>query len=241
MTETDSFKPLDQLLEPDIRNTYFSRINPKTGACRPNALEDHHADIEQFALHDQVPDVIATQYDVARNLYSYAWFEYRFFNVAEAKVLTVLEFALQERIGEKAMSAYIKQRKQHHRAKTGKNLGLSKGLKTLIEYCRDHGLIKSEGFSAWHCHSSQQAYNRALHAAMERMNETGEESITLDTSAIADLPPDENYDHIQHLVDHTNKIRNMYAHGSSMLHNNVLYSFELVCEFVNQLYPVAGE
>ncbi|AZT84911.1 hypothetical protein EHN06_15885 [Marinobacter sp. NP-4(2019)] len=71
--------------------------------------------------------------------------------------------------------------------------------------------------------------------------ETGEESVTIDTNAFSDLPPDENYDHIQHLIDHTNKIRNIYAHGSAMLHNRVLYSFELVSEFINQLYPVAKQ
>lgn len=241
MAERDGFKPLAQLLEPDIRNTFFSRINPETGEDRPNTLEDHYTDIEHYALHGQVPDVIATQYDVARNLFAYAWFEYRFFNVAEAKVLTVLEFVLKERIGDEAINAYIKQRKKQHKAKTGKNIGLNNGLKTLIEYCRDHHLIKNEGFSAWHRRGSLRAYERAIDAAMSKMRETGKESVTIDTDAFSDLPPDENYDHIQHLIDHTNKIRNIYAHGSAMLHNRVLYSFELVSEFINQLYPVAKQ
>jgi len=35
-------------------------------------------------------------------------------------------------------------------------------------------------------------------------------------------------------------VRNDYAHGSTELHNWALRSFQIVSEFINQLYPSPG-
>lgn len=241
MPERDGLKPLSELCQVDIRNTYTVNVDPRTGEVFPLTVEDHYARIEQYALHDQVPDKIATQYDVARNLYLYAWFEYRFFNVAEANALNVLELAMKMRIGEAEIARYIKQRNREYKVKTGKKGGLRNGMKTLMEYCRDHQLIRNEGFTQWQNHATQQAYNRAerkLHLwATAEMERTGATEISLPLIEIKKLPPDPNYNHIQHLIDHTNKMRNNYNHGSTMLHNMVIGTFEMVSEFINQIYP----
>lgn len=92
----DGLKPLNELLNADERNFHFVRLNLSTNEVKPNSMEAHYADIEAYSLIATVPDNIAVQYDVARNIYNYAWFEYRFFNVAEAQVLIVLELALKE-------------------------------------------------------------------------------------------------------------------------------------------------
>lgn len=240
MEGRDGLKPLAELLEADIRNTCFVRIDRQTGEERPVTLEDHYADIERYALHDGVPAGVATQYDVARNLYVYAWFEYRFFNVAEANVLTVLELAMKERVGEHEIKLYIKQRNDEHKLSTGKKGGLRRGMKTLMEYCRDHKLVRNEEFSSWHHHSSRRAYYKAeaeqWEWAMAEVERTGFSEIELPDIELERLPPDPHYDHIQHLIDQTNKIRNKYSHGSTMLHKQVLGSFEMVSEFINQLY-----
>lgn len=110
MSDRDGLKPLSELLKPDIRNTFWTRTDFETGESRQTTLEDHYGDIGRYDLHNEVPDDIATQYDVARNIYAYAWFEYRFFNFAEAQVLTVLELAMKERIGEENLKAYIRER-----------------------------------------------------------------------------------------------------------------------------------
>ncbi|WP_284450279.1 hypothetical protein [Spongiibacter tropicus] len=240
MSDRDGLKPLTELCTVDIRNTWHVCINRQTGEQRPVTVEDHYAEIELYPLHEQVPDRIATQYDVSRNLYLYAWFEYRFFNIAEAQVLTVLELAMKERIGEENIKRYIKQRNDEHKAKTGKKGGLRNGMKTLMEYCRDHQLIRNEGFSAWRRHATQMAYNKAeaeqLKWAEEEMERTGKTEIELPEIVIDKLPPDPNYDHVQRLVDNVNQMRNHYSHGSTMLHNQVLGRFEMVSEFINQLF-----
>ncbi len=241
MSERDGLKPLAELLQPDIRHRYFVRTNAATGEQRSNTLEDHYTDIERYSLHDKVPDNIATQFDVARNLYVYAWFEYRFFNVAEAQVLTVLELALKERIGDKEIKRYIKQRNKDYREQTGKKSSpVRQGMKTLMEYCRDHQLVHNEGFTQWQHHATRQAYYQTEQAqnewAIAEMQRTGKTEIELPDIEMETLPPDPNYDHVQHLIDYTNKIRNSYAHGSSSLYNPTPYSFEMVSEFINQLY-----
>ena len=242
MSERDRLKSLAELCQVDIHNTYTVNVDPRTGEVSRLTVEDHYSRIEQYELHGQVPDKIATQYDVARNLYLYAWFEYRFFNVAEANALNVLELAMKRRIGETEIARYIKQRNSEHKAKTGKKGGIRNGMKTLMEYCRDHQLVRNEGFTQWHHHATQQAYKRAEYEqhqwAIAEMERTGATGIPLPNIDIKKLPPDPNYDHLQHLIDRTNKMRNNYNHGSTMLHNMVLGTFETVSEFINQLYPL---
>jgi hypothetical protein len=97
MPNRDGLKSVDKILVPDSRNLRRGIIDPVTGEQRLVNFEDHHRFIEQYSLGSYVPDNVATQYDVARNLYVYAWYEYRFLNVAENKALTVLEFALRAR------------------------------------------------------------------------------------------------------------------------------------------------
>ncbi|TNF06695.1 MAG: hypothetical protein EP323_04520 [Gammaproteobacteria bacterium] len=244
MCDRDGLKPLAELCAADVRNTWYVRINRETGEQRPVTVEDHYTEIERYPLHDKVPDKIATQYDVARNLYLYAWFEYRFFNIAEAQVLTVLELAMKKHIGETEIKRYIKQRNDEHKAKTGKGGGLRNGMKTLMEYCRDHKLICNEGFSAWRRNATQMAYNKAQAEqrqwAIEEMDRTGQTELELPEIDVEILPPDPNYDYVQFLVDNVNQLRNHYSHGSTTLHNQVLCQFEMVSEFINQLYYRAG-
>ncbi|MAM00521.1 MAG: hypothetical protein CL583_18935 [Alteromonadaceae bacterium] len=240
MPEREGLKPLEELLDPDIRNSFFVRTDPETGEVLPRTLGDHYADIERYALHEDVPEAIATQYDVARNLFLFAWFEYRFFNVAEANALVVLELAMKERLGKDEIERYIKQRNKEHKAKTGKNGGIRKGMKSLMECCRDHQLVKNEGFTRWQQHATMQAYHQAQYErnlwAIGEMNRTGVTEITLPDIELRIMPPDPDYDHIQHLINNVSKFRNIYAHGSTMLHNQVHGTFEMVSEFISQLY-----
>ncbi|MBQ0752891.1 MAG: hypothetical protein KBT87_01555 [Gammaproteobacteria bacterium] len=240
MAERDGLQPLAELCKTDIRNTHCVQIDRKTGEWRRITLEDHYAEIEHYSLNDDVAENVAIQYDVARNLYLYAWFEYRFFNIAEAHALNSLELGMKERIGDKEIKRYIKQRNSEYKAKTGKRGGIRIGMKTLMEYCRDQQLVRNEGFSQWHRHASSLAYDQARDEqtlwAIAEMQRTGSTEIETPDIEFKQLPPDPNYNHIQHLIIHTNKTRNNYNHGSTTLHNHVLGTFEMVSEFINQIY-----
>jgi hypothetical protein len=237
----DGLKSFDEILQLDDRNQIFSLEDRLTGERRRITIEDRYQMISSYELHDGVPDNVATQYDVARNLYVYAWFEYRFYNVAEVQALMALEFGLKERVGEQGLKDYIKDRKRQHLAATGKKLGLSSGMKTLIEYCRDYDLVRNEQFTAWHVQPQKQAEHAMRMEAFERMQAEGLEEIELDFSKVSVPEPSDEYDHIEHLVKYVNKIRNNYAHGSSTLHPNVLGTFEMVSEFLNSVYAKAQE
>jgi hypothetical protein len=240
MSNNDGLKPLDEILNPDVRNSCFVRIDRDTGEQTQITIVDHYREIEHYHLDGCVPEDIATQYDVARNIYVYAWFQYRFFNVAEAQVLVVLELAMRKRIGEDELKRYISKRKKEYREQTGKKLSLSQGMKTLMEYCRDHDLVCNGGFTRWEQHGTQQAYikktNERTQWAIAEMERTGKKEIELPAIEVEELSPDLSYNHVQHLVDYTNKSRNNYAHGSTMLHNQVIGQFEMVSEFINQIF-----
>lgn len=236
----ERLKSIDTLFDVDERNLAFCRINPETGEIAHLTLKDHYADIQQYTLEEFVPEDIATQYDIARNIYLYAWFEYRFYNVAESKLFAVLELALKSRIGKKEIRTYIRKREKECLCEKGLKIRLNVGLKLLMEYCRDSKLVSNQGFSAWDRSGKQKAYNEAMSKQMDwadsEMERTAKDEIILPEINIEDLPPDPNYDHVQHLIDHTNKIRNIYAHGSKMLYKDVLQTFEMVSEFINQIY-----
>ncbi len=51
---------------------------------------------------------------------------------------------------------------------------------------------------------------------------------------------DRSHDYLEVVVDVLPKLRSFYAHGTDMLHYDVLHTFELVTEFINQVYPTDG-
>jgi len=205
--------------------------------CR-HSLEDRHKSIDIYALHIGVPLKIREVYDVARNIYLYGWYVYRFNNVAESQAFGALEYCLKERIGDSELKVYINERKKAYREETGRRINLNKGLKLYIEYCRDKQLVCNEGFRAWHDKSYNDACEKYKHQKLNEMIDQGLDEIELDYTNVQVSEEECEYDHIQHLIDTTNKVRNIYAHGTSMLHPNVLYTFEMVSEFINQLYPI---
>ncbi|ARU29191.1 hypothetical protein [Cellvibrio sp. PSBB006] len=156
----------------------------------------------------------------------------------------MLELALKERIGQENIKAYISKRKNDAKSETGKNIHLQKGLRTYMEYCRDNQLVSNRGFSAWHRYPTQQARHKAeqeqLEWAIAELNRTGKTWIETPGITVKKLPPDENYDHVQHLINHVNHLRNGYAHGNTSLYAEVLQTFEMVSEFINQLYLISN-
>ncbi|WP_444907292.1 hypothetical protein ACJJIR_03040 [Microbulbifer sp. SSSA008] len=233
-------KSINELTIVDIRNTFFTRINPKTSEQHDCTLENHYADIQPYSLDTYVPQKVTDQYETARNLYLYAWFEYNFYNIAEFKALTVLELAIKQRVSDSDFRNYCKIRKQKYWEREGKKLSISNGLKGLIEYCRDKQLIRNQDFSAWQRQATMKSYNQAKTAqadwAISKLGRTGQDQISLADINIEKLKPDPNHDYIDILVNTINRVRNEYAHGSNCLYKDVLTTFEMVSEFINQIF-----
>lgn len=171
-----------------------------------------------------VPEDIVLQFETTKNVYLYAWFVYRFYPVCEHQALACMELALRNRYEDEAPSKY--------RNKDGKLY-----LKGALRYAIDRGYVRHEGFRRWH----EAAQRRAtLRYEMEKSNEMyakGLKQIDLDYSEVTVTDVDRNWEYLSFLSDFLPELRNNYAHGTSMLHNQVLTTLEVVSEIINQIFP----
>lgn len=99
-------------------------------------------------------------------------------------------------------------------------------------------LISNSGMRATHLWALRRARNRVSDEVTRRLIESGEEFIDYDLDGILPEPQDYSDDPLSIYAETLPAIRNTYAHGSSMLHSQVLGSFEVVTDLVNQLFPL---
>ena len=90
-------KPFEQVLESDRRYQAMVLIDRATGATRQFALEDHYASIAGLELGELVPQDIGEQFDNARNVFIYGWFDYNLIAVSDGLAYGALELALKTR------------------------------------------------------------------------------------------------------------------------------------------------
>ena len=139
-----SDSPADELrtprlaYKPDIRSAAFGLKD----------IDIQYQLIKLYALTDRVPEKIVIQYDVARNLYLYAYNVYRFYMVAHHHALVTLELAIKEFVGEEKLEVYRKEQ------------NFSRGLRLCMAYIREHKLVTNSDFSVWqrrnHTHAEEQ-------------------------------------------------------------------------------------
>ena len=193
--------------------------------ARPLTQEDRWTAIDTFRSGPAVPEAIQIHFETAKNLYLYAWFAYRFHVVAEQQALATLEFVLRERL----VDAGVIQR----------DADWIPGLKKLMGLAVSHGLIANGRIRLRARWAQQLAEQRARNDQIEEMMRLGLTEMVVNDAAVVPSQQDHDHDWIGAFVDSLPYLRNTYAHGSSMLHANVLYTFEVVNELVNQLYPTA--
>ena len=216
-------RPVEQVCEPDPRNTAFVKLDRKTGDFVPLSVRDQHERISKHTLHAKVPEDIMMQFETARNLYLYAWFVYRFYPVSEHQALACLELALRKRF-----ESDLSQEELGGRKPT---------LSPLLRYAIKHGHIKHEGFRRWHEAAQRRATLRYEMQKTNEMHAKGLKQIDLNYSEVTVTDADRNWEYLSFLSDFLPELRNNYAHGTSMLHNQVLTTLEVVSEIINQIYP----
>lgn len=121
--------------------------------------------------------------------------------------------------------------------RTGKIKGKRATLRPLLTYAVEHDLVRNEGFSAWRKRGMTRSRRRV---EMEKLREASEKRLTeftWDESDIRVTAEDLDWDYVKMLPKLLSVVRNDYAHGSTELHNWALRSFQIVSEFINQLYP----
>lgn len=217
---SDLLRSVADISTPDIGNCSYVTFDDEKKEWRPIDINDHYKAIAQYGLNRFVPQDIVIQFETAKNLYLYAWYIYRFYPVAEHHALACLELALRERYG-----------KEMPKEKPT--------LRPLLRHAIDRGGIKNEGFQKWHKSVRLRAENRYSREKSEEMREKGLDQIELHYEEVKITDIDKNLDYVKIIWETLPETRNLYAHGTTMLHNTVLGTFEIVSEIINQIYPEA--
>jgi hypothetical protein len=217
----DHLKPLEALHIADPRSDNQAVLDMfQSGAI---ALDEHHCAVASLNLSATVPEDVLVQFETAKNLYLYAWFVYRFFPVAEHHALTCLELGLQHRFPDPLPKKYWNKR-------------WKPTLRPLLSFAIDTGVIKNEGFRQWRDQVTVRAEQRYSLERQREMREQNLSRIELDYTQAIPNDEDRDWDYLSILREVLPEIRNCYAHGSALLHNQVLGTLELVSEILNQLF-----
>lgn len=217
--------PTDELRTPinmatsDKRNHYFNVTSPEI-------LYDA---IAQYPLNSNVPEHVVAQYETARNLYLYAFNVYRFYNVAQQQLYSVLELAIKDGIGEEKLKEFIT-------SKTTKRKRPQPGLRIYMRYIKEYEVIVNSDFPRWHQRNRIAAENAYREKITKLMDEQGLEEYIWDDSKIDESQFDEDWDYTEMLCDVIPEIRNSFAHGSKSLYNDVLGFFEDISIIINSIY-----
>jgi hypothetical protein len=200
--------------EPDVRSAAFGLKD----------IDVQYQLIKPYALTDRVPEKIVIQYNVARNLYLYAYNVYRFYMVAHHHALVTLEFAIKEFVGEAKLEAYRKEQ------------NFSRGLRLCMAYIREQKIVTNSDFSVWQRRNRTHAEEQYMMDKIAEMEAKGLKSIPLDFDEIDPEQFDIEWDYLEVLCENLPSQRNEQAHGSASLYNQVLITFDIVSTIINKLY-----
>ncbi|MFM0159704.1 hypothetical protein [Paraburkholderia sediminicola] len=228
LAECEALRDIHSLYLPDSRNEVFGRFDD-CGAFRPATAQDQLDDVVRFILGSGVPESVRVHFETAKNLYAYAWFVFRFHAVAEQQALASLEFALRERLTAEVVRNPLKGRRR------------PRGLSAWLEEARIRGVITNERLSWREAWALERAKSRVEFDQFEQMRRLGLTSMQFDYSDVQPSPDDLQHDWLGVFIDSLPKIRNTYAHGSTLLHPTVLQTFEIVSELINQLFSSAEQ
>jgi len=210
----DSLHTPDQVCLPEDRNLAFGIHD----------ISVQYDLINQYQLEGCVPEVIATQYEVARNLYLYTFHVYRFYMVAQHQALVVLEMAIKERFGSDEKKKYARSIKK------------SRGLYVCLRYLLEGGYIENSDFPSWRRRPRVQAEYQLSISKIQEMKAKGLKGIEVDYSVAEVTSEPEDFNYLDTLLDGMPKISNTHAHGSQMLHSQILVTFEDVSIIINKLF-----
>ena len=227
--DPDKLKPLDFIDDPDPRSFFFEKFDPDEKIFKTITLSDHHQAISRYSLLPPVPEKIITHFETAKNIYLYAWFVYRFYPVADFHVRATLELALKYKIGKGNLK------------KASQSVGKNPGLNAYILYAIQQGWVQNEGFQRWWDTAYLRAKDRVQRDLVGEMERTGDAEAFFDPSQVKITEQDKKWNLLETISKSIPAIRNEYGHGSSMLHSGILSSFELIAEFINQLWPAGSQ
>ncbi|MBT2988230.1 MAG: hypothetical protein KME65_04645 [Candidatus Thiodiazotropha sp. (ex Ctena orbiculata)] len=222
----DHLRTPDNLCETDPRNQLFATFNQQEKHTKK--IDDHYDSIKIIRLNHRVPEDIIIQFETSKNLLLYAWLVYRFYPVARLHALTVLEMALKERFERE-----IPVDDKNYRYGKDRRLMLS----SLLRYCKDNNILKNEMFEVARHKAKMNAENRQTIENTQLIDDLGVSEMSFNDSDIEIQKVDWDFDYVEILKDTLPKLRNIHAHGSTMLDKSGLGILCTVSEIINQLWP----
>lgn len=214
ISKGDTLKKPEEAYLPDSRNISFGL----------NTIEEQFNRINRYELAGYVPEDVATQYEVARNIYLYAFNAYRFYMVAQHQALIALEFAIKECFGMDEIKAY------------GKKIKKGKGLACCLRYVFDKEILDNADFPMWINRRRMDAEHKFRMGKFEELKEKGLDRISLNYDEINYEEHTLEFDYLEVLSNYFPETRNDHAHGTTSLHNDVLITFEDVSIIINKIF-----
>lgn len=224
ITDDDKLRNTTNALLPDSRTKYLVTID-HTNQSRNITLQDQHNFISPYVLNDQVPEEIRIQFETAKNCYLYAWFVFRFYQVAEQHAFSTLEYALRLRLPD-----FVKKIEDKSR------LGIPPGLSSLLKHATNEKILRNDLFESRNSWATARAKDRYRHEIHEKMIRENLDEITYDDSDIKATDEDISFDWLGAFIEHLPSIRNDLAHGSSNLKHSVLHTFDVVSSMINMMF-----
>jgi hypothetical protein len=213
-TTGDAFKPLAEMMLPDVRQQCWGRLQPD-GTIRKIQLEDLYNRMGGLVLNPTVPEDVRTGFDTARNLFLYSWFVYRFQTVAALQAYAALDFALGKRI---------------ENERTGKCHGLARRLELAVQ----KGWLCAEGIRIFQRAAACRTDYDATSGRMLR-EYLAEQGIVLNENRKTET--EHARDYLADLKKGVPQLRNSMAHGKPLLGAGAVVAIEICCDFINQLFP----
>ncbi len=200
-------KPLDQVLELDRRVITGRKLPPPLDRVLPASVRQHHAAISALDLPKAVPVDIRQLWDVARNLYLYSMFYFRFQDIARLQGSAAIECALRA-------AMQIVPNKE----------GRLPGLRQLLRHAISSQRIRLSGFGWWR------------RRAVARQATDGQSSISEGLPSPVESHTSEEKRFLEHLLHHIPLLRDEFAHGTNALLGTSLEWMEVMRDLILQLF-----
>jgi hypothetical protein len=195
---------------------------------RPKSLQDQYAEAERLKLSPSVPMKIAAQFNSARELLVFAWFNVRFAQIAERHAYSTVEMALRERLATRhepqTAASAAAPTPTPDQTRAGVRRRPRPGLAGLLRMAIEQGLISDDAFRHYHrLRERQDHYYELLTEVMGH-------------GIWAERPPRSGTGFVESLAKSMPPLRNTLSHGSTSMYPGVCLQMELCCDLINELY-----
>lgn len=220
---SEEFRKPNDITKPDIRSTQMGI----------SSVEYFHKLIQDYELHEHVPEKIRFQFDTVRNLFLHAYYVYRFYPIVKHQLYVTLEHAINECIGSDSLDKY---RKSLNKSLPKDVPKYSRGLKLNLKYLVEHELIHNEDFEVWRRGKKQAAEGKYRAKILSKMRDCNLSEYQWNDADIDYEGVQYDYDYTADILELIPKIRNFFAHGQSDLRPTPMVDFEVVSVIINNIF-----